>query len=809
MKYSVVALAIFSALSHANATDSDASSNNTEVISIIGNTPLQQTTDTAQLIGQTQTLTSKELGLTPTRSLAEILRSQFTSVNINHVQNNPFQPDVQYRGFTASPLLGLPQGVSVYLNGTRFNEPFGDTVNWDLIPLEALDNAVLFSTSNPVFGQNTLGGALGLNTKTGYTFTGTQLDASLGEHGRKELTVQSGIDQNDWAAYVLASHYEEDGWRDYSPSDVTQVLGSLSKKIGQHQIDFTYLNVTSELLGNGAIPIDLQKFAGAGAVYTHPDKTSNDLDFAALNGTFVISDDTTLQTNLYLRKNTTHSINGDDSDFGPCFLRENVITLCELDDDDDDDHDNEQSPTNDDLFLDYVDDDDDDIPFADGDEIEAVEFIGYDGLALSQITAIAADELDGTYNTGKSQNESYGTTLQLNHRVNLAGLNHALVIGLTYQKAEITYAADSAFGILENDTAEDSRTVIPLNLLNAEARVRLDVTSTHKSLYFSDIIEVSPQLSMNVAARFNQDHVLMNDLLEDGEGSLDGDHRFSQFNPAIGINYQLSDTSEFNISVAQSSRVPSPAELSCADENDPCRLPNGFVADPPLDQVVTHTIEAAFKYSTINFSNSVTLFHSVSTDDIIFQQAGSTSSRGYFVNIDKTQRQGIELLADWQNTQWHVSGSYTHLNATFEAPFVSFSPMNPMGPNRQVSPGDTIPGQPAQQLKAQLEYKGMDNMLFGAELLAASSQYYRGDEANENAQISGYGLLNLYGVYEINEHTSLSFRIDNALDKSFYTFGTYGEADEVLEDIYPEIDDPEFIGPAHPRMITVGVTYQF
>ena len=96
------------------------------------------------------------------------------------VQNNPFQPDVQYRGFTASPLLGLPQGLSVYLNGTRVNEPFGDTVNWDLVPLEALDNAVLFSTSNPVFGQNTLGGALALNTKNGFTYDDTELNVSIG-----------------------------------------------------------------------------------------------------------------------------------------------------------------------------------------------------------------------------------------------------------------------------------------------------------------------------------------------------------------------------------------------------------------------------------------------------------------------------------------------------------------------------------------------------------------------------------------------------------------------------------------------------
>lgn len=794
MKYSAISLGLLTAFG-AYAQD-NVPAQPREVVTIEANTPLMQTTDSKQLIGSKQTITSADLGLTPTRSLGEVLRNQLVSVNINDVQNNPFQPDVQYRGFTASPLLGLPQGLSIYLNGTRFNEPFGDTVNWDLIPLEALDNAVLFSTSNPVFGQNTLGGAIGLNTKTGFTFTGTQVDASFGEHGRRELSVQSGFNNGDWAGYVLADTYEEDGWRDFSPSEVSHVLGTLSKKIDAHQIDFTVMHVNSELLGNGAIPIDLQEFAGTGAVYTHPDKTSNALNFTSLNGHFVLGDKTTLQANVFLRDNETDSINGDDSDFGPCYLEVGVITLCELDDDDDDDDD-------------IHDDDDGDIPFADGDEIEAVEFIGHEGLGLSEITSVDPEEIDGTYNVGSAKNTSFGGSFQINHQAVLGGIEHAITFGATYQKADIHYAADSYFGILENDTAEDSRTVQPLNLQNAEARVRLDVDSTHYSVFISDVINLNDALALNLAARFNKDHVLMEDLIDDGEGSLDGDHRFTQFNPAVGLQYAISDTHTLNISYAQSSRVPSPAELSCADENDPCRLPNGFVADPPLDQVVTRTFEASYNISMNDVSSKVTVYHSISEDDIIFQQAGSTSSRGYFVNIDKTQRQGVELSAAWSANDWRLSGSYHYLDATFEAPFVSFSPMNPLGANRQVTPGDTIPGQPQHQLKVQGQYDLNADWLVGGELITASSQYYRGDEANENAQISGYGIINVYSVYEINDVLTVSMRIDNLLDKSFYTFGTYGEADEVLEDIYPEIDDPEFVGPSHPRMISVGMSYRF
>src|SRR6516165_4414101 len=82
---------------------------------------------------------------------------------------NPFQPNLLYHGFLASPLQGNPQGLAVYLNGARFNQPFGDTVNWDLIPDLAVDRMDLVG-SNPVFGLNALGGALSIRMKNGFTY---------------------------------------------------------------------------------------------------------------------------------------------------------------------------------------------------------------------------------------------------------------------------------------------------------------------------------------------------------------------------------------------------------------------------------------------------------------------------------------------------------------------------------------------------------------------------------------------------------------------------------------------------------------
>lgn len=796
MKRSYLAVIITAAIAQPAIAD-----DSIEKIEIKGHNPLStELQDQDVILGQRQSLTSEDLGLSPQRSLTDIMRQQFTSVNLNDVQNNPFQPDVQYRGFTASPLLGLPQGLSLYLNGVRFNEPFGDTVNWDLVPLDALDNVQLFSGSNPVFGQNTLGGALSLNTKTGFSHTTTNVSLTGGQYGSKELTVQSGVNNGTWAGYVMASKYEEDGWRRFSPSEVQQLFTSVSYRNDSGQVDINYLTTDNTLVGNGAIPLEILEYEGRDTVFTSPDQTSNELDFVSIVTHFELTEDLEFHGNFFIRENTTSSINGDDSDYGACQFADGRITLCELeDDDDDDDHDD----------VAHDDDDDDDLPLVDGDEVEAVEFIGYDDLALSEISSIDPSTLDGTYNTGQAQNESWGFTGQFTYNHELIGMPSVTIVGATQQRGDIHYRADTQFGILDNDDAQGTRSVQSTELMDEEARVRLDVDTNHRSLYVSNTTQINSKLKLNIAGRFNHDHILMEDLIDDGEGSLDGDHTFAQFNPAIGMSYQVNDDTVMNLSWAQSSRVPSPAELSCADENDPCRLPNGFVADPPLDQVVTRTIEFNVNTQIANTEVDATLYHSDSIDDIIFQQAGSVASRGYFINIDKTSRQGLEFALTQRYENAKLTLAYNYLNATFESPFTSFGPQNPQGANRQVQPGDTIPGQPKHQVKVLGQYDINQDLRLGGEWLLASDQYYRGDEANENPTIAGYGIVNLYANYNVNDNLVLSVRANNVLDKEYFTFGTYGEADEVLEDIYPDIESPNFVGPAHPRMISVQVDYQF
>ena len=141
--------------------------------------------------------------------LTDFLNRNFSSVSINHAQNNPLQPDFNFRGFTASPLLGLPQGLAVYQNGVRLNEPFGDTVSWDLIPLSAVQDVQLLAGSNPVFGLNSLGGALSMQMKDGFTSDRTAAERYGGSFSRRGATIQHGGNSGHWGYYGNIDYFEE------------------------------------------------------------------------------------------------------------------------------------------------------------------------------------------------------------------------------------------------------------------------------------------------------------------------------------------------------------------------------------------------------------------------------------------------------------------------------------------------------------------------------------------------------------------------------------------------------------------------
>ena len=199
-----------------------------EVIEVIGATPLGADLDTDRIAANVQTASAAEIREQGALDLADFMKRNMGSVFVNEAQSNPLQPDVQYRGFVGSPLLGLPQGLAVYQDGVRINEPFGDTVNWALIPESAIDSVYFVPGSNPLFGLNALGGAIAIRTKDGFDHAGTRAELAHGlvrprrHPGRNGRRVRRRL-----GYFVTASHLDEDGWRDFSPTEAQQVFAKL------------------------------------------------------------------------------------------------------------------------------------------------------------------------------------------------------------------------------------------------------------------------------------------------------------------------------------------------------------------------------------------------------------------------------------------------------------------------------------------------------------------------------------------------------------------------------------------------------
>ena len=260
-----------------------------------------------------QSLDAAALATTRLQSLPELMGNRLGAVNVNEIQSNPYQADVNFRGFTASPLLGTPQGISVYQDGVRINEPFGDIVNWDLVPRAAVSTIDLIPGSNPLFGLNTLGGALSITTKSGFTHRESSIEGSAGSFGRRELEVELGRGDGDLGFYLAGSLFREDGWRDFSPSRAGQWFGKLSQQRGPLEWDLSYTGADTDLIGNGLLPQSMLERRRA-SIFTKPDNTRHRLDMLALNTSYWLDDKSRLTTLAYHRRNVIRTLNGDAND---------------------------------------------------------------------------------------------------------------------------------------------------------------------------------------------------------------------------------------------------------------------------------------------------------------------------------------------------------------------------------------------------------------------------------------------------------------------------------------------------------------
>lgn len=766
-------------------------------VEVIGITPTHGVGLPEELIPyNVQSSSSDDIERSQTLGLTDFMNYNLGSVTINDAQNNPLQADVQYRGYTLSPLLGLPQGLAVFQNGVRINEPFGDAMNWDLVPESSIANINLIGGANPVFGLNTLGGSLSITTKNGFTHPGHSIETYGGSFERVVTTIESGGNNGTWGYFLTANYFDEDGWRDASPSDALNLFGAISYRTNSTTLDLTLNQGHTDLIGNGASPAELLEL-DRDAVFTSPDQTDNELTMFNLQGTHWLNNTIQISGNGFYRRNRTGSFNGDGSEFTDCGGA-NAGFLCEEDD-----------------LTDPIED--------------------QNGNNVAE--TVSGVERNAINNISNRDQEGFGANIQTTFLNDLFGHKNQFIFGAGYQQGIIDFfsaveiaslnctvnGADCTLASADRGTT-GTALFIPEEGNNIKAHNRV------WSLYATDTLSVTEKLALTASVRYNNSHIVIGDRSSeyvfadpDDPNALNGEHDFDRINPAFGITYNFDDANGVYGSYSESSRAPTPIELLCAREDAPCNLPNAFLADPPLEQVVTKSFEGGFRGTVGNgIRYSISGFHSTNEDDIIFgSTGGTTSSQGFFRNVGDTERVGTEVgLAGVFDNKFNWYINYSYVDATFQDAFIGISANHPNAADLngdgdadeiQVSSGDRIPGIPEHSVKVGGLYSFTEKFSVGANVIYNSTQVLRGDESNELGPVDGYAVVNLNTTYRINKTFAIFARVNNLFDSDYETFGLLGEPDEVFDGsgATQTFSDATFLGAGAPISGFVGVTASF
>ena len=669
-------------------------------IDVVGTTPLPGLdVPLGQSPYNVQSFPSRMISRDRQTGVAPFLEWNANSITLGSPSGNDFQPDVSFRGFAASPLLGTPQGLSVFQDGVRINEAFADVVNWDLLPQNAIASMQLLPGSNPVFGLNTLGGALTLSMKDGFRNAGVGAQVSGGSFGRAFAAADAGGSSDSLAGFVAGEAIYDGGWREHSQTRIGRMYARADWHDGPSEANLAVTAADSRLSGTQALPLSM--LDQPKQPYTWPDTTTNRLGFVSSTLRHRLDSGVDLAMNAYARGLTTSSINSNvNGDYDP-----------------------PESPS------------------------------------------------EGFNVQSDATTRSFGAAFQASGRVEWLG-THQWAIGGSFDGGATDFRQSQQTATFVND-----RQAIGTGPFDLDTDVA--TTTRYYGLYASDTVLLGGQWAVLLAGRYNYARVVTEDRSGD-DPDVNGAHTYRRFNPAAGATWQPSPRLNVFGSVSRGMRVPTPVELTCADPAAPCTLPNIFVADPPLAAVLATTYEAGVR-GTFESSAyySLAAYRTELSNDIQFISAGSGAvNAGYFANVGSTRRQGIEATLGAALGEWSIVARYALLDATFQSGFVENSPNNssadPDG-NIAVQPGDRMPGLPRHTFRVRADWM-RGPFTAAVSVLAASSQYARGDEDNSdsNGPVPGYAIVALEGSWQIARDWQVFAKIDNLFDRAYQNFGILG-----------------------------------
>jgi outer membrane receptor protein involved in Fe transport len=704
-------------------------------------------------------------------NISDALVKYVPGITINEVSGNPFTPNVQFRGFVASPVSGTPQGLAVYQNGVRINEAFGDTVNWDLIPTAAI-KSVTMVTNNPAFGLNALGGAVDMQMKDGFSYHGAEIDTMGGSFGRIQSSAQWGKQIDNYAVYGALEGLHDDGFRNFQTSSVRRFYGDVGVKNDRSEFHVNMGVADNDFGATATTPAELLQ-QNWGATYTSPQTSTNKVGYVNFTGKVEVTPTWTVEGVAHARLFNQNVVDGNPTGTQPCTA--NAALLCFGDG---------TSPAN-----------------------------GLNGAQLSN--PFPVDAVLGEIDRTTTQTTTTGASLQATNTDQLFGHDNHFTVGASFDYSVTHFMASAELGTIAPDYVVGGSGIFlgqsgnPVSI----GPVSLRTTNQYTGLYALDTFDVTRAFSITAGGRFNVANINLQDQIGT---ALNGSDTYTRFNPIIGGTYRITPGLTAYAGYSEANRAPTPLELGCADPAHPCIIASFLVSDPPLKQVVSHTWEAGLRgaqelqFGTLGWKLGG--FRADNTDDILAIPSPVLQGFGYFQNVGSTRRQGIEAEATLKSNKMQCYAGYTFIDTRFlDALQVGSNSPLAVGGNVQILPGNQIPAIPRNRVKAGFDYAVTDAFKVGGDAMFIGSQYLVGDESNQYTRLSSYAVFNLHASYQIDKNFQVYARADNIFDNRYATYGTFFDTGDVpnFANGGNQFTDPRSLSPARPRAFYTGLKVTF
>ena len=785
-------------------------------------------------------------------SLADYLNNNTQGISFNEVGGNPWQPEIFFRGYSAGSITGNPQGLSIFVDGVRENQPFSDVVLWDTIPTWALAGTQVVAGSNPIYGLNTLGGAIAMQTKNGKLFNQGRIEGTVGSWDRTAGLIEYGgiIDGTNIDYYFGYKHSSEHGWRDHTPSHLNQAFGKIGNDFENGRIELSYTGASNNLIGNGLAPRYLLGSDNEG-VNTVPDLTENRYHKLNLTLTQFISDTAMLSANAYYRSSNRYTLNGDAE----------------------------------------IEWDADNLGDVNGNATDSVRGGRY-------ITGYSAYELDGDggvdgeTRTTKTKQDAYGISAQITLTDDLFGYQNHFVSGLNLETSLVSFVQNS----YEESTILSGR-IIDAKTGEFANNTDLQGRSDTLGLYAVDTLSLSEKWHVTGGLRYNYTKIDNKDRRSNqAAGSLTEEQSWGRINPTIGVTFKPNDRYSTYASYSESNRAPTSIELGCSNPAIACSLPTQMADDPPLDDVVSKTYEVGARG---NFSKELNwnaaIYHAMNHDDLMFISTNAQNGLGYFDNVGRTRRDGLDLgfggetlfgISNTEKFSWNAS--YGYVNATYDSDLELTSDANSSrttsttsyntfdddqllndgaatdtltqlwtiygqpgldvaededGVNLDgtltgdnigdfaewiednvgletskidVNKGDQLANLPQHRLKFRLNYDYNSDFRIGVTALGYGKAYLMGNENqkhNGDGETSGYVIFNADAHWSPAKNWLVSFKAINLLDKDYYSGGRllingFTGVDTQTRAGSDAFRGPGFV-PGSPQAAWITLSYQF